>query len=181
MSTSNFIFDAVRPENRVRCVAYNKFFEGIAACAGGVLGAYFIGILPVWIFLSSVGTVFLVSGILRLLVSVVFLPTLKEARLIEMGLGHTFFKKYISIRPSEGIVFEVLGKYHKDDKPVHAHTLFKKFEEKKPQEKSNDEYNKRLVRMITKDISRKKEPHDLTNIHDVEHITEEIEKGKMKK
>lgn len=40
LSTSNFIFDSVRPENRVRCIAYYKFFDGIAVCAGALLGGF---------------------------------------------------------------------------------------------------------------------------------------------
>ena len=42
-------------------------------------------------------------------------------------------------------------------------------------------YNKRLLKFIEKSISPKKEQHDLTGMHDIEHITEDIEKGKVKK
>ena len=116
LSTSNFIFDAVKPENRVRCISYYKFFEGIAIVIGAALGGALINHLPAWIFISSIPFVFLISGILRLVTSLLLLPTLKEARLIEFDIGHSFFKKYLTIRPSEGIVYEVIGKDHKLNK-----------------------------------------------------------------
>ena len=42
-------------------------------------------------------------------------------------------------------------------------------------------HKKRLLKFIDKDISPKKEQHDITNMHEIEHITEEIEKGKVRK
>jgi MFS family permease len=113
LSTSNFIFDAVKPENRVRCISYYKFFEGIAIVIGAALGGILIENLPRWLFVSSMLFVFLISGILRLVISLLLLPTLKEARLIELDISHSFFKRYLTIRPSEGLIFEVIGKYRK--------------------------------------------------------------------
>ena len=55
LSSSNFIFDAVRPENRVRCIAYYKFFEGIAIFFGALLGGFLINKIPAWIFISMSG------------------------------------------------------------------------------------------------------------------------------
>ena len=124
LSSSNFIFDAVKSENRVRCIAYYKFFEGIAIFAGALLGGFLINHIPAWIFISSIPFVFLISGVLRLTASLILLPTLKEARLIELDVGHSFFKRYLTIRPSEGLIFEVIGKY-------------RKHEEEKQQKKSN--------------------------------------------
>ncbi len=179
LSSSNFIFDAVRPENRVRCIAYYKFFEGLSIVIGAALGGFLVNNLPKWIFLSSILFVFLISAILRLIVSIIMLPKLKEARLIELGIGHSFFKRYLTIRPSEGIIFEVIGKYHKIKekyvKKMHQKDAF--FSDKK----EKDIYNKKLLKFIDKDIPTKKEQHDLTDMHEIEHITEEIEKGKIKK
>ena len=180
LSSSNFIFDAVKPENRVRCIAYYKFFEGIAAFAGALLGGFLINHLPSWIFISSIPFVFLISGALRLAASLTLLPALKEARLIEMELGHSFFKKYITIRPSEGIVFEVIGKYHKH-KEEKQQRKEQKTEKQKPIDKKEKEaHAKRLLKFIDKNISQKKEQHGLS-MHEIEHIAEEIEKGKRRK
>ena len=181
LSSSNFIFDAVKPENRVRCIAYYKFFEGIAVFLGALLGGFLISNIPAWIFISSIPLIFLISGILRLLISVVLLPTLKEARLIELGIGHSFFKKYLTIRPSEGLVFEVIGKYHKPTEDKHYEKQKIKMEKQKPSQKESEVYKSRLLKYIDKNISPKKEQHDITNMHEIEHIAEEIEKGEGKK
>ena len=182
LSSSNFIFDAVQPENRVRCIAYYKFFEGIAVFLGALLGGFMINLMPAWIFVSSIPFVFLISGVLRLLISLILLPTLREARLIELGIGHSFFKKFLTIRPSEGLVFEVIGKYHKHEEEKHHEKQQSKIMKPKMQSKEdNDLYSKKLVKLIDKGISQKKEQHELTDMHEIEHITEEIEKGKVNK
>ena len=178
LSSSNFMFDAVQPENRVRCIAYYKFFESIAIFAGALFGGCLISVLPVWIFISSISFAFLISGILRLIASLILLPTLKEARLIELGIGHTFFKRYMTIRPSEGLVFEVIGKYHKPTEEKHFEKKLSKAEQKPIPKKDERAYTKKLMKFIGKDTFAKKEQHDLTDMHDIEHITEE--KGKRK-
>lgn len=182
LSASNFIFDAVKPENRVRCIAYYKFFEGIAAFIGALLGGFLIGIIPAWVFISSIPIVFLISGVLRLFISLILLPTLKEARMIEIDVGHSLFKKYLTIRPSEGLVFEVIGKYRKHEEEKHYEKQQLKSGKQKPIPKKESElYNKKLVKYIDKSISPKKEQHEITDMHEIEHITEDIEKGKVKK
>ena len=142
LSASNFIFDSVQPENRIRCISYHKFFEGIALCIGAVLGGFLVNHAPAWIFISSIPVVFLVSGILRLAASLILLPTLKEARLIEMGVGHSFFKRYMTIRPSEGLVFEVIGKYHRHEEERHKQKIMQKPQKEKADLKDKDIYKK---------------------------------------
>lgn len=182
LSSSNFIFDSVRAENRIRCISYYKFFEGLAVFAGALLGGFLINKIPAWIFISSIPFVFLISGVLRLLASLILLPTLKEARLIELGIGHSFFKKYITIRPSEGIVYEIIGKYHKNEEVKQQEKMRIKIKKQKPTtKKDGDAYNKKLLKFIDKDILPKRDQHDITNMHDIEHITEDIEKGKVKR
>ncbi|MBI2652204.1 MFS transporter [Candidatus Woesearchaeota archaeon] len=181
LSASNFIFDAVKPENRVRCIAYYKFFEGIAIVLGAALGGFLINHLPMWIFASTILLVFLISGALRLITSLTLLPTLKEARLIELDIEHSFFKRYLTIRPSEGIIFEVIGRYKKIKEKIKQTSKKLAFDKEKIIESGESEtYNKKLMKFIGKDISPKKEEHELTDMHEIEHITEEIEKGKIK-
>ncbi len=182
LSSSNFIFDAVKSENRVRCIAYFKFFEGMSVCLGAAFGGFLIGVLPPWIFISSIPFVFLISGILRLSVSLSLLPTMKEARLIELGFGHTFFKRFITIKPSEGFVYEVIGKYNKNEEESQKGVQEPKIQKQKiTLQKDNEFYNKKLVKYIDKNIVLKKEKHDITDMRDIEHLTEEIEKGKIRK
>ena len=182
LSSSNFIFDAVKPENRVRCISYFKFFESISLFIGAALGGSLLNHMPAWIFMSGILVVFLISGILRLAVSFALLPTLKEARLIELDMGHSFFKRYLTIRPSEGLVFEVIGKYHKvREKLQEVKDMIQKTPKAVFDKKENQIYVKKLLKFIDKSISPKKEQHDLTSMREIEHLTEEIEKGKVKK
>ncbi|MEK6983126.1 MAG: MFS transporter [Nanoarchaeota archaeon] len=182
LSSSNFIFDAVKPENRVRCIAYFKFFEGTAIFLGAAAGGFILSVIPSWIFLSGIPFVFLISGLLRLAISLIMLPTLKEARLIELDIGHSFFKKYLTIRPSEGIIFEVIGKYRKIKEKVKETSKYLTFKKERIIDGSEKgRYNKNLMRFIDKNISPKRKEHDITDMHEIEHITEEIERGKVKK
>jgi len=182
LSSSNFIFDSVKPENRIRCIAHYKFFEGIAVFAGALSGGFLISRIPSWVIISGIPLVFLISGILRLAVSAFLLPTLHEARLIELGIGHSFFKKFLTIRPSEGLVFEVIGKYHKPSEEQHYGKQQSKTERQKTSPKQEkDIYAKKIVKFIDKSISPKQERHELTDMREIEHITEEIEKGRARK
>jgi len=183
LSSSNFIFDAVKPENRVRCIAYYKVFESIALFVGAALGGFMINHLPLFLFSSTILIVFLISGILRLAASIIMLPTLKEARLIELDVGHSFFKRYLTIRPSEGLVFEVIGKYHKvKEKMQEMHDYITDAAKSKMIDATKAQsYTKRLLKFIDKRISQKKEQHEMTNMHEIERITEDIEKGKIRK
>ena len=181
LSSSNFIFDSVKPENRVRCISYYKFFEGIAIFAGAALGGILIGYIPKWVFISSIPFAFLASGVLRLIFSLILLPTLKEARLIEFEIGHNLFKKYLTIRPSEGIVYEVIGKYSKHEEGKELKKQTKIIKQKTIPKKEIEIYKKKLLKFIGKNVSPKKDHKDITYMHEIEHITEEIEKGKGKR
>ena len=180
LSSSNFIFDAVRPENRIRCIAYFKFFESISIFLGALLGGYIVDKLPAWIFLSGIPFLFLVSGVLRFAASLSMLPMLKETRLIELDIGHTLFKRYITIRPSEGFVYEVIGKYNKlKDKVQQVKDRIAEKKKKIFDKKELQAHNKRLLKFMDSNLPRYKEKHDITDMHEIEHITEEIEKGKI--
>ena len=144
------------------------------------MGGFLIEHLPKWVFVSSILFAFLISGILRLLASLMLLPTLKEARLIELDIGHSFFKRYLTIRPSEGLIFEVIDKYHKiKDRIIQTKDIITK--KRKMTDEDSRTYTKKLLKFIDKSVSPKKEQHDITNMHEIEHLTEEIEKGQAKK
>ena len=183
LSASNFIFDSVKPENRIRCITYYKFFEGTAIFAGALLGGFLIDKIPAWVLISGIPLVFLLSGVLRLAISLFLLPALNEARLIEVDIGHSFFKRFLAIRPSEGLIFEVIGKYHRvKEKIQEVHNYIKDAAKSKSVDKKEaDVYTKRLLKFIDKNISPKKEKKDINDMHEIEYITEEIEKGKMKR
>lgn len=179
LSSSNFIFDTVKPENRIRCVSYFKFFDSIAIVIGAFLGGLLLPHLPSWVFISGIPILFLISGVLRLIISIAMLPSLKEARFIEMEVGHSFFKKYLTIRPTEGLVFEVIGKYPLVQKTVtHARKIIKNA--KKGMEIGEQEakaYKKKLMDFIGKNIPHGEENNE-SEMDRIHHLTEDIEMGK---
>ncbi|MFA7001016.1 MAG: MFS transporter [Candidatus Omnitrophota bacterium] len=72
----NFIFDAVRPENRVKCLSYFNLLNGIAIFAGSSAGGFLSSHLPQWFgsrfyllclisFLGRLGTTLYLSGKFR--------------------------------------------------------------------------------------------------------------------
>ncbi|MEM4267677.1 MAG: MFS transporter [Candidatus Woesearchaeota archaeon] len=110
LGAANFIFDAVDNENRIRYISYYNLLVGIAVFAGTSVGSLFVDKMDGVFGLSGIILVFILSGFLRVLVSLVFLPRLKEVRLIEVPIGHTFFHRIVDIQPRCGFTFEVLEK-----------------------------------------------------------------------
>ncbi|OQA56335.1 MAG: Major Facilitator Superfamily protein [Candidatus Omnitrophica bacterium ADurb.Bin277] len=60
----NFIYDAVSPGKRIRCIGYFTFINGVAMFLGALLGGYLVERIPP-IQGSRILSIFLVSGILR--------------------------------------------------------------------------------------------------------------------
>ncbi|MBN1643849.1 MAG: MFS transporter, partial [Dehalococcoidales bacterium] len=79
--TSIFIYDAAPVENRVRYLAlhYGTSWGGIAL--GAFLGGVITPILPT-IKQSNLLTMFLISGVARLLIILIFLPRISEVRTV---------------------------------------------------------------------------------------------------
>lgn len=80
---SNFVYDAVTKQRMAICVAYLNFLNAIGifigATLGGVLSSYnigFLGMVPLLV-------IFLLSGVLRMIVSLFFIPKLKEVKPVE--------------------------------------------------------------------------------------------------
>ncbi len=76
----NFIFDATSPEVRTRCLGYFNFTNGVALFLGGTIGGYLASHLPSFFGRSHLLTLFLLSGLLRVLVDLIFIKRFKEVR-----------------------------------------------------------------------------------------------------
>ncbi|VVB52722.1 Major Facilitator Superfamily protein [uncultured archaeon] len=84
LSTFNFIYENVRPTKRTRVTAYQNAINGGSIFVGGIIGGYLaIHITDPWIFKSPLQFLFLLSGILRLLISLLMLPRIQEVREVE--------------------------------------------------------------------------------------------------
>lgn len=76
---TNFIYDATNERNRTTFLAYFSAGSAVATSLGALAGGLLIGHLPVFMG-SAILTMFLVSGILRLVVAGLFLPRINEVR-----------------------------------------------------------------------------------------------------
>lgn len=82
LASSNFIYDAVSKQRRGICFAYFGALNGIGIFIGATLG----GLIATYLkpgFISVFLLLFLISGLLRLVVSLVMLPRLREVRKVE--------------------------------------------------------------------------------------------------
>ena len=75
----------------------------------------------------------------------------------------------------------MIGKYNKIKERVREAGTYLKFDKQKLIEGNDKEYGRKLMKFMDKNRSSKKEQHDITDMHEIEHITEEIEKGKGRK
>ena len=65
LCAANFIYDAVTPEKRVRCLGYFNLISGVAIFAGSLLGGFLADRLPP-LFGLRLMSLFLLSGLLRI-------------------------------------------------------------------------------------------------------------------
>lgn len=108
IATSTFIFEAVNPKQKIKFLAYNSTLAGIGTFIGTMLGLLITNI-NIKILGSVFLTIFLVSGILRFLIAIIFLNKIQEEKIVSINLNQTY-KRFITIRPKEGIIFEIIGK-----------------------------------------------------------------------
>ncbi|MFH1230907.1 MAG: MFS transporter [Planctomycetota bacterium] len=126
LASGNFIFDAVSPPKRARCVAYLSLLNSIGmflgATFGGWISAYLSDYLIIFgwhiVLTSSLQVLFLISGLLRLVISAVFLPHIKEVRKVETIPTWKLIFQIIQIRPLFGPIFEIFTGVSKDENKV---------------------------------------------------------------
>jgi MFS family permease len=94
----NYLFDATHQRNRVRYLSYFNAGMGLTAGMGALSGGYLLHLLPS-LHRSPILCLFLISGLLRLTVSLVFMPRVKEARKVSKLPGVQLFHVLIGGRP----------------------------------------------------------------------------------
>ncbi|MBI4649799.1 MFS transporter [Candidatus Desantisbacteria bacterium] len=102
LCTSNFIFDAVTPAKRIRCIAYFNVFNGLFLCAGAISGGFLLQKLPP-VFGNRFFTLLLFSAILRFFAALLLTSKIKEVRNVEKIKSIHLFYSIIGIRPHLGI------------------------------------------------------------------------------
>jgi MFS family permease len=96
LGLQNYVFDAVRPEDRAKAVALSNTVNALGWSLGALTGSWLITSLPGNIHLgtltvdpvSNLPFVFFLSGCLRLLVSVTLIGTFHEVRIVEQVPQH---------------------------------------------------------------------------------------------
>ncbi len=78
---TNFTYDSVSPQRRGICLAYTSILIGIGTFVGSIIGGIILN--SSISFLNSFIFVFLISGILRFLTGIIFLPHIKEEKKVE--------------------------------------------------------------------------------------------------
>jgi MFS family permease len=82
LSTSNFIYDAVTRQKMALCTAYFNIINGMGIFIGATLGGVFASSFTFG-FISIFLALFLVSGILRIIISVGFMRKINEVRMTD--------------------------------------------------------------------------------------------------
>lgn len=82
LCASNFIYDAVTPAKRTRCIAYFSAVNGLGLCFGALIGGFLGPRLPI-IFGYRLLSLFMISSILRFFVAGILSRPLKEVRPVE--------------------------------------------------------------------------------------------------
>ena len=103
LCATNFIYDAVSPAKRVRCLSYFNLINGIALCAGASLGGFLGSRLPpLWGF--SLLTLFLISGCCRFLAHFFLSKHFKEVRTSAKPMSSMkLFFSVVGIKPIAGL------------------------------------------------------------------------------
>ncbi|MBX7144567.1 MAG: MFS transporter [Oligoflexia bacterium] len=116
LAAANFIYDAVTPPKRARCAAYQAMVNGTFVLLGSALGGFLVDRLPEqisvfgwsWAPSSPLFFIFVLSGVVRLLTSVILLPLFKEVRQVD-GIRHAeLIFRITNLRPMAGATFSIL-------------------------------------------------------------------------
>lgn len=95
----NFIYDATTLENRIAYLGYFNAGTGLAVAAGALGGGLIIRYVPELLD-SAILSVFLVSGVLRLLTGFIFLPQIKEVRRVRVTKSAELFRILLGGSPA---------------------------------------------------------------------------------
>jgi MFS family permease len=118
LTSGNYVYDATSPQKRPRCIAYLNVLRGSAVFVGAILGGFLVKHLPSFGLQTPILVVFIISGVLRLAVSLSFFKKLREARLLEVVLHHSSHYGTIIICPRQGMSYHhpmVLVDHEKQD------------------------------------------------------------------
>lgn len=111
LSLQNYVFDAVRAEDRAKGVAIWNTVNAVGWFAGAMLGSWLATVAPSDIRLlgahlglaSNLPVVFFISGMLRLIVSLSLLGTFRENRAVEPASPREVFFELLPLKAWTGL------------------------------------------------------------------------------
>jgi len=192
LSTSSFLFDSTSKEERIKYIAYYNFLTGIAVFLGAMLGGVLIKFYPQWTIVSTalvsaIPLIYVTTGLLRLLITSLFIKRVREARMIEIDFpGRGFFHRVLTVNPHSHNHVEILSSYEgsqqahfhsllfvkNDIKPVKNITSHKMTEKELYEKKSFEYYRQNAM----KTMNQKDKP--VTPKDDSDKIAKNIEQDK---
>jgi MFS family permease len=98
LSASNYIYDAVPSENRVRYISYFNVMNSLLASAGALLGGFTVDHLPETLGYKIL-TLLIVSTVLRIIIISFFYFKINEVRPVRKMNNYELFTCMIGIRP----------------------------------------------------------------------------------
>jgi MFS family permease len=127
LASANFLFDAVTPPKRARCVAYQGLVNGIFVITGSLAGGLFAGHLPrslslgpwTWSPEFMLPVIFLISGVMRMIAAGIFLRKFKEVRPVEPIRHRDFIFRITHIRPIAGATFSLMTGLFREHRENH--------------------------------------------------------------
>jgi MFS family permease len=101
LSAANFIYDAVTPQKRVRCIAYFNVINGAAMFLGSSIGGFLASRLPP-LFGYNLVSLFVLSCLFRLFFHLLLSHSFHEVRRAQDVSVHELFFSVVGIRPLVG-------------------------------------------------------------------------------
>ncbi len=102
LCASNFIYDAVAPDRRVRYISYFNVLNGVMLSAGALLGGFLATQVPP-IMGYRILTILVISSVMRIIVTALFSFRLREVRSVVSIKSDDLFFSMIGIRPFLGV------------------------------------------------------------------------------
>ena len=107
LTSFNFLLETITPSKRTKYIAYYNVLNGGALLFGALLGGLVVKYNT--LFWSKYMMVFLVSGVLRLLAIVVFIPRFKEVREVESDITYPgLVLNMVTDMTTRGFVYDVV-------------------------------------------------------------------------
>lgn len=101
LSSTNYIYDCCRSNQRVQCLVAFNFITGIFSFLGAFCAGFLLNKLP-YFFGFKITALFLVSSILRIIADLVILGSFSEIRKVKAISSRDLFLSVIGLKPLSG-------------------------------------------------------------------------------